>query len=401
MILVDHQIQIKYKSMNNSIATLGRKVTNGNESIASMDAVKKIKDVTANMGLVDLKNTNMETVETSDDSTVKKTTNVVAKQVDDILNAKFKRLAPFPIQYNDIWELYKIAEQSFWVAEEIDLSKDLNDWHNRLNDDERYYIEHILAFFSQADGIVNENLLERFEKDIHFIEAQYFYRFQGMIENIHAEVYSLFIETYINNPVRKDYLFNAIENVPCIKRKADWAFRWIESNDSNFGERLVAFACVEGIFFSGSFAAIFWMKKRNLLMGLAQANTLISRDEGLHMKFACLLFKNYIVHDKPSDERVYMIVKEACELEKEFQTESLPVSLIGMNKDLMSKYIEYVSDYLLRMLGLDSIYHTPNPFDFMEAISLDVCENFFEDKGVNYKLSTDVRGEWSLDDDDE
>ena len=308
------------------------------------------------------------------------------KYKDAILLPNDKRFTLLPIKYTDMWALYKKAEGSYWVAEELNLTADLDDWHNKLNDNERYYIEHILAFFSQADGIVNENLLERFEREIQATEAKYFYRFQGMIENIHAESYALFINTYIDEPARREYLFNAIENVPCVKKKADWALRWIENEKASFGERLLAFACVEGIFFSGSFAAIFWLKKRNLLKGLSQANVLISRDEGLHQTFACMLYKDHLHFDKPSPERAYQIVREACELEKEFQTEALPVSLIGLNKNLMCRYIEYVSDYLLLMVGLNKVYNSRNPFDFMDNISLGGCTNFFEDKNNDYQM---------------
>ena len=243
--------------------------------------------------------------------------------------------------------------------------------------------------------IVNENLLERFEREVHIIEAQYFYRFQGMIENIHAEAYAILINSYIDDPVKRNFLFDAIENVPCVKEKADWALRWITNKQASFGERLLAFACVEGIFFSGSFAAIFWLKKRNLLKGLGQANTLISRDEGLHQRFACHLYKNYVHHNKPSEKRAYQIVKEACELEKKFQTEALSVSLIGLNKDLMARYIEYVSDYLLLMVGLEKTYHSRNPFPFMENISLDSCVNFFDDKNNDYQMGLSEK-EFSL-----
>lgn len=315
---------------------------------------------------------------------VKKTT--VVKRDAILTPDPDRRFMIIPIQHDDIWELYNKAKTSYWNAEELKLDTDINDWENKLNDDERYYIEHILAFFSQADGIVNENLLVSFEREVQFPEAQYFYRYQGMIENIHAETYAIFIQMYIKDKERQMKLFNAIENIPCVKKKADWALRWIENKNATFGERLLAFACVEGIFFSGSFAAIFWLKKRNLLKGLGQANTLISRDEGLHQTFACLLYRKYIHYEKPSKERAYMIVKEACELEKEFQTEALPVSLIGLNKDLMCRYIEYVTDYLLLMSGLDKVYNAKNPFDFMENISLPTNVSFFEDKNNDYQI---------------
>ena len=278
----------------------------------------------------------------------------------------------------------------------MDLTTDLIDWEEKLNDNERYYITHILAFFAQSDGIVNENLLERFEKEVPYIEAKYFYRYQGMIENIHAEAYAIFIDTYIKESVEKKRLFNAIETIPCVQKKADWALKWITDKSSSFAERLIAFACVEGIFFSGSFAAIFWMRKRGLLKGLSQANTLISRDEGLHQRFACMLYKNYT--EPLPHETVYKIVSSACELEKEFQMDSLPVSLIGMNSKLMGQYIEFVSDYLLGMISVPKYYNTTNPFDFMELISLDSCENFFEGKAVNYSIGNSKK-EWALDED--
>lgn len=315
--------------------------------------------------------------------------------LDDILKPNPARFTLFPIKYDDMWKMYKIAMDSFWVPEEIELEKDLDDWNNRLTDNERYYIEHILAFFAQADGIVNENLLLRFSQEVTPLEAQYFYGFQAMIENIHAEVYAMFIDNYVNDPEKREILFNAIENVPCVKKKAEWALRWITNEEASFGERLLAFACVEGIFFSGSFAAIFWLRKRGLLKGLSQANDLIARDEGLHQSFACLLYRKYLQHGKPSEERAYQIVKEACELEQEFQTEALPVSLIGMNKNLMGQYIEYVSDVLLDMVGLSPLYNTHNPFDFMDLLSMIHVGNFFDGKDTNYRMGTSKR-EWSL-----
>src|SRR6478609_1820673 len=312
-------------------------------------------------------------------------------QVDEILKPNPARFTLFPIKYDDLWKMYKTAVDSFWVPEEIELEKDLDDWNNKLNDKERYYIEHILAFFAQADGIVNENLLLRFSQEVSPLEATYFYGFQQMMENIHAEVYALFIDTYIDNAEKKEILFDAIEKVPCVKKKADWALRWITNDEASFGERLLAFACVEGIFFSGSFAAIFWLNKRGLLKGLSQSNKLISRDEALHQRFACLLYKDHLVHSKPSEERAYQIVKEACELEQEFQTEALPVSLIGMNKVLMGQYIEFVSDVLLDMIGLQPLYKTKNPFDFMDQLGMVHVGNFFEGKDTNYRMGTGKR----------
>jgi ribonucleoside-diphosphate reductase subunit M2 len=279
--------------------------------------------------------------------------------------------------------MYKKAEASFWTAEEIDLSKDLHDWNNRLNDDERYFISHVLAFFAASDGIVNENLLERFSGEVQIPEARCFYGFQIMIENIHAETYSLLIDTYIKEQAQRTYLFNAIETIPCIKKKADWAVRWIQDKDSTFGQRLVAFAAVEGIFFSGSFASIFWLKKRGLMAGLTFSNELISRDEGLHTDFACLLF-SHLKH-RPSKQAVQDVITEAVSIEQEFLTEALPCALLGMNADLMKQYIEFVADRLLLSLGNEKYYKSTNPFDFMENISLAGKTNFFEKRVGDYQ----------------
>ncbi|RKO94859.1 ferritin-like superfamily [Blyttiomyces helicus] len=298
----------------------------------------------------------------------------LSKLTDILSNESKKSCTTFPFTKD------RIKLNSFWVPEEIDLTKDLFDWTTKLTDNERFFLERVLAFFAHSDGIVNENLIENFERDVQIIEAKYFYRFQGAIENIHAEAYALLIDTYIDDDVKKNYLFNAIENIPCVKKKADWALRWISNEESTFGERLLAFACTK------------------FVPGLAQANTLISRDEGLHQRFACHLYKNHVKIGKPSEERAYEIVREACELEKEFQMESLPVDLIGMNKNLMGQYIEYVSDFLLQMVGLNSIYNSKNPFDFMENISLDTCEHFFEKKATNYSMGMSVK-EFALDED--
>lgn len=279
--------------------------------------------------------------------------------------------------------MYKKAEASFWTAEEIDLSKDLHDWNNRLNDDERYFISHVLAFFAASDGIVNENLLERFSGEVQIPEARCFYGFQIMIENIHAETYSLLIDTYIKEQAQRTYLFNAIETIPCIKKKADWAVRWIQDKDSTFAQRLVAFAAVEGIFFSGSFASIFWLKKRGLMAGLTFSNELISRDEGLHTDFACLLF-SHLKH-RPSKKAVQDVITEAVEIEQEFLTEALPCALLGMNANLMKQYIEFVADRLLLSLGNEKYYKSTNPFDFMENISLAGKTNFFEKRVADYQ----------------
>ncbi|OAJ38285.1 ribonucleoside-diphosphate reductase small chain, variant [Batrachochytrium dendrobatidis JEL423] len=281
--------------------------------------------------------------------------------------------------------MYKKAEASFWTAEEVDLSKDTLDWEERLTDDERYFISRVLAFFAASDGIVNENLVERFSQDVHIPEARYFYDFQIMIENIHSEMYSLLIDTYIKDRKERAFLFDAIDTVPCIRKKADWALRWISDKKSSFGERLVAFAAVEGIFFSGSFASIFWLKKRGLMPGLTFSNELISRDEGLHTDFACLLFT--LLNNKPTDSVIQQIIHEAVTIEQEFSTESLPVALIGMNANLMKQYIEFVADRLFIELGMPKKYGVGNPFDFMDMISLQGKTNFFEKRVGEYQKS--------------
>ena len=293
------------------------------------------------------------------------------------------RFCACPINYQGIWEMYKKAEASFWTAEEVDLSSDYKDWE-LLKSGEKYFISNILAFFASSDGIVLENLGVRFMKEIQIPEARAFYGFQIMIENIHSEMYALLIDTYIKDSIEKTNLFRAIETIPIIKKKAEWALKWITSTKS-FAERLIAFACVEGIFFSGSFCAIFWLKKRNLMPGLTFSNELISRDEGLHRDFACMIYS--LMNNKISPETISDIVKEATELEKEFVTESLPVSLVGMNKTLMGKYIEFVADHLLTSLGNSKYYNTPNPFDWMELISLQGKTNFFEKRVAEYQKS--------------
>ncbi|THH33591.1 hypothetical protein EUX98_g550 [Antrodiella citrinella] len=302
-----------------------------------------------------------------------------------------RRFVLFPIQYHEIWRMYKKAQASFWTAEEIDLSHDLVDWNDRLNDNERHFISHVLAFFAASDGIVNENLVERFSGEVQAAEARCFYGFQIMMENIHAETYSLLIDTYIKDPNERDYLFDAIETVPCIKKKADWALRWISDKESSFGERLVAFAAVEGVFFSGSFASIFWIKKRGLMPGLTHSNELISRDEGMHTDFACLLFEH--LKRRPHPDVVLKIITEAVEIEKEF----LSVDLIGMNVRLMHQYIEFVADHLLLSLGNTKHYKSSNPFDFMDMISLQGKTNFFEKRvseyaRANFSHSTSQQG---------
>jgi ribonucleoside-diphosphate reductase beta chain len=298
-----------------------------------------------------------------------------------ILRENKDRFVLFPIRQHEIWKYYKQAEASFWTAEEIDLSQDLRDWNN-LNDGERHFITHVLAFFAASDGIVNENLAEHFVSEVQYTEAKFFYGFQIAIENIHSETYSLLIDTYVKDPKEKDKLFHAIETMDCVKKKADWALRWIDQG--SFQERLIAFAAVEGIFFSGSFCSIFWLKKRGLMPGLSFSNELISRDEGLHCDFACHLYTKHVVNKLPK-ERVIEIIKDAVEIEKEFVTDALPVNLIGMNAAQMRQYIEFVADRLLNELVGSKIYNATNPFDFMDMISLRGKTNFFEKRVAEYQ----------------
>ncbi len=298
-----------------------------------------------------------------------------------ILKENNNRFVLFPIEHDDIWSYYKKAEASFWTAEEIDLGQDLKDW-DTLTGDERHFIKHVLAFFAASDGIVNENLAENFVSEVQYTEAKFFYGFQIAIENIHSETYSLLIDTYVKDVKEKDALFNALDTMDCVKKKADWALRWID--EGNFAERLVAFAAVEGIFFSGSFCSIFWLKKRGLMPGLTFSNELISRDEGLHCDFACLLYNNHLVN-KLSNEAIQTIIADAVTIEKEFVTDALPVRLIGMNAELMCQYIEFVADRLLMELNCSKIYHATNPFDFMEMISLQGKTNFFEKRVGEYQ----------------
>lgn len=302
--------------------------------------------------------------------------------VEPILESNNNRFVLFPIQHDDIWSFYKKAQASNWTAEEIDLSPDIFDWENKLNDNERHFVKHILAFFAASDGIVNENLAENFLSEVQYTEAKFFYGFQVAIENVHSETYSLLIDTYIKDTAEKNHLFNAIDTLDCVKKKAEWALRWIDKG--SFAERLVAFAAVEGIFFSGSFCSIFWLKKRGLMPGLAFSNELISRDEGLHCDFACLLYTKHVVN-KLSKEQIKLIISDAVEIEKEFITDALPVKLIGMNSDLMSQYIEFVADRLLQELGNDKIYNVSNPFDFMDMISIQGKTNFFEKRVGEYQ----------------
>jgi len=310
------------------------------------------------------------------------------------------RFVLFPIQHNDIWEFYKKSEASFWTAEEIDLSQDLTDWEQKLNDNERHFIKHVLAFFAASDGIVNENLAENFVAEVQYTEAKFFYGFQIMMENIHSETYSLLIDTYIKDSKEKDYLFNAIEHLDCVKKKADWALRWIDNG--SFQERLIAFAAVEGIFFSGSFCSIFWLKKRGLMPGLSFSNELISRDEGMHCDFACLLYNKHVVN-KLDSSQVQKIITDAVEIEKEFVSDALPVKLIGMNADMMCQYIEYCADRLLVALDQKKVYDAENPFPWMDLISLPGKTNFFEKRVGDYQkagvMSDRDKQKFSLDED--
>ena len=300
-----------------------------------------------------------------------------------LLEPSQDRFCIFPIKYFNIWEFYKKAQASFWVIEEVDLSGDYSDFE-KLKEPEQHFIKSILAFFASSDGIIMENLSMRFTNEVQIPEARAFYSFQNMIESIHSEMYSQLIDNLIKEPEEKTRLFKAISTIDCIKKKADWALRWITSTES-FAERLVAFACREGIFFSGSFCAIFWLKKRNLMHGVTYSNELISRDEGLHRDFACLLYS--MLNTKLAPDVIKQIVLEAVAIEKEFICESLPVSLVGMNKDLMSEYIEFVSDHLLVSLNQDKHFRTKNPFDWMELISLQGKTNFFEKRVSEYQKS--------------
>lgn len=302
--------------------------------------------------------------------------------MEPILIENPNRFVVFPIQHHDLWDFYKKSEASFWTAEEIDLAADLTDWRTKLNDDERYFIKNVLAFFAASDGIVNENLAENFVREVQYPEAKFFYGFQIMMENIHSETYSLLIDTYINDEEEKTRLFNAIDTIDAVKKKAQWALKWIKS--SSFAERLIAFAAVEGIFFSGSFCSIFWLKKRGLMPGLSFSNELISRDEGMHTDFAVHLHNNHIVN-KVSEEKIKEIILSALEIEKEFITESLPVRLIGMNADLMKQYLEFVTDRLLLDLGCTKEFNVQNPFDFMTNIALKGKTNFFEKRVGEYQ----------------
>merc|ERR1712012_1134543 len=360
-------------------------------------ALSSIENVTSRLSLDDKENVGKVLVgKTSSDNDKSKTE--VTKTEEPLLMENPRRFVILPIQYGDIWQMYKKAEASFWTAEEVDLSKDVKDWEN-LKDDERYFVSHVLAFFAASDGIVNENLVERFMKEVQVPEARCFYGFQIAMENIHSEMYSLLIDTFIKEAEERERLFNAIETVPAVKKKADWALRWIGNDNASYSERIIAFASVEGIFFSGSFAAIFWLKKRGLMPGLTFSNELISRDEGLHTDFACLMFKHLV--NKPSQDRILEIVKEAVDIECDFLTNALPVALIGMNCDLMVQYIKFVADRLLIELECPKVFNTKNPFDFMEAISLEGKTNFFEKRVGEYQkmgvMSTKEVNKFTLD----
>jgi ribonucleotide reductase beta subunit family protein with ferritin-like domain len=311
-----------------------------------------------------------------------------------ILKENKQRFVLFPIKHKDIWNAYKKAEASFWTAEEIDFSKDKYDWDNKLTSNERYFIKHILAFFAGSDGIVLENLNINFSSEIQIPEARCFYSFQSMIENIHSEVYSLLIDKYVDNDSEKDNLFHAIENIQCIKNKAEWAMKWMDQSKADFATRLVAFSIVEGIFFSGSFCAIYWLKKRGLMPGLTFSNELISRDEGMHTDFATLIYS--MLTNKLDENTIYTIVKEAVSIEKDFINNAIPCAMIGMNAELMSQYIEYVADRLIIQLGYRKLYNSANPFDFMQLISMEGKTNFFEKRVSEYSLAgigQDITGE--------
>jgi ribonucleoside-diphosphate reductase beta chain len=301
--------------------------------------------------------------------------------MEKILVENPNRFVIFPIEHNDIWEYYKQHQAAFWTAEEVDLTNDIRDWE-KLTEKEQYFIKNILSFFAASDGIVNENLAENFYREVQYPEAKFFYGFQLAMENIHSLMYSLLIDTYINNPSEKDECFNAIDRLPAVQKKAKWALEWIEK--TSFAERLVAFAAVEGIFFSGSFCSIFWMKSRGIMQGLCNANSLIFKDENLHCDFAIHLLNNHL-EEKPSEQRIKEILLSALEIEKEFITESLPVSLIGMNSNLMKQYLEFVVDGLLVKMGCSKEFNVEQPFKFMEQIAIETKGNFFESRTMEYQ----------------
>ena len=322
--------------------------------------------------------------------------NIMSVQNDENTFSEDKRLVVYPIKHTKIWDMYKKQQKCFWTADEIDFSKDYQDWE-KLTKNEKHFVKHILGFFAASDGIVNINLLERFLNDINILEAQICYTWQAAIENIHNETYSLMIDTYIKDKVEKDYLLNALENIPCITKKAAWAIKWINDKEASFGQRLIAFACVEGIFFSGSFCAIYWLKERNLMPGLCLSNEFIARDEGLHCDFACLLYS--MVKDRLDYDIVKQMFIEVVEIETEFIIESLPCRLIGMNSELMEQYIKFVSDRLLKELGYPVIYGEKNPFPFMENISLEGKTNFFEQRVSQYKKADYSDSSFNISDD--
>ena len=303
-----------------------------------------------------------------------------------LLNPEAKRYTLFPIRHPDIWQFFVTSEDAIWRASEIDLSADPYDWEHKLNDDERYFLSHVLAFFAASDGIVNENLAQRFGREVQYLEASFVYGFQTHIENVHSQTYSLLIDTYIRDPAERDRLFHAIDNVPCVQRKAAWALKWIDPADS-FATRLVAFALVEGVFFSASFCAIFWIKQRGVLPGLCTANTFIARDEGLHQTFAAHLYKHHVVH-KLTDAQVHEMVASAVAEEEYFCCEALPVKLLGMNAEDMTTYVRFVADRLLQQLGHPKLYHATNPFAFMELLGITTKTSFFEARETSYKKSS-------------
>lgn len=334
-----------------------------------------------------INNNKSEKSQVHEENAVKKENLEEIKKVEQqeiLLKENPNRYTTFPIKFPAIWKSYKNAQSTFWTTEEVDLSVDKNHWKT-LTKDEKYFIKNVLAFFSSSDGIVMENLAQRFMTEIQIPEARAFYAYQIYIENVHSEQYSLLIDSFIDNDDEKNKLFSAIDTIPCVKKKAEWAIKWIESKNSTFATRLIAFAAVEGIFFSGSFCAIFWLKNRGLMPGLCLSNELISRDEGMHTDFACLLYS--MLDSKPNKEEVYEIIKEAVDIEKEFITESLPCKLIGMNSDLMKQYIEFVSDRLIVQLGYNKMFNAENPFTFMELISLRNKTNFFERRVGEYVKS--------------
>jgi ribonucleotide reductase beta subunit family protein with ferritin-like domain len=306
------------------------------------------------------------------------------------------RFVVFPVHHDDVWKMYKKAQASFWTAEEMDLSKDVDDW-NQLTDNERHFLKYVLAFFAASDGIVNENLAQRFSREVVMPEARAFYTFQQAIETVHNEAYSLLIDTYISDTAEKAVLFDAIRTVPCIGKKADWALKWISDTKASFAQRLLAFACVEGIFFSGSFCAIYWFKERGILKGLGFSNELISRDESLHTEFAILLYTKYVDEaDKLKHEDVHAMVMEAIEIEAEFITEAIPCEMIGMSNAQMIQYIKFCANRLLTQLGYDKIWNVKNPFQFMERMNMEGRTNFFEGKPSEYSIANVERGEFDI-----